>query len=60
MRNPKDIAADLKAQRDKASTAFVPLNVVQAMDTMVEFAESVSATLDAAGLIPADKPAEGG
>lgn len=57
MRNPKEIAADLQAQAEQARSVFVPRNVAQAVDTLAEFAVSVAATLDAAGLIPEPPPA---
>lgn len=50
MRTPTEIAAELAALRDKANLAFVPVNVVAAVDLMVEFAASTAAALDAAGI----------
>jgi hypothetical protein len=53
-RNPKEIADDLKTLREGAKLAFVPLDVVKAVDLMVEFAGSTAAALDAAGIIETD------
>lgn len=51
-RTPSDISADLTALREGASLAFVPMDLVKAIDLCVEFAASVSALIEAA-----DKPA---
>jgi len=59
MRSPKAIANDLRTLNDTASKAFVPVNLVKAMELSVEFAEATTAVLDAAGLLPAEEvPAE--
>lgn len=58
MRKPTEIAADARQQLDTATKYFVPPNLARLGELSVEFMESTAATLDAAGLIPADKPAE--
>lgn len=60
MRNPKTIAADLRAQAESAQRAFVPQDLRQAIATLSEFADSVAATLDAAGLIDDEEAAAPG
>jgi len=65
MRDPQTIAAELTALHQRAALAFVPLNVREALQLNVEFAQSVAATLAAAGLLvvpeaPADQPGAAG
>lgn len=55
MRTPKTIAADLADLHAKAEKAFVPPDLKRAAQLNAEFAESVSAVLTAAGLMP-DEP----
>jgi hypothetical protein len=56
MRTPQAIAADLKALHEKAEAAFVPPDLKRAAALGAEFAESVCATLDAAGILPTEAP----
>jgi len=58
IRNPKIIAAEARKNLDDSNTYFVPVNVVKGVELAVEFMEAVSATLDAAGLLPAEPAPE--
>ena len=55
MRTPPEIAADARKKIDAANTAYVPQNVFDLVLMTVEFMESVSSTLIAAGLAEAPK-----
>lgn len=50
-RTPREIADDLKTLRAGAKLAFVPLDIVRAVDLMIEFAESVTVALEHAGVV---------
>lgn len=59
MRTPKTIAADLAELHDKAAKSFVPPDIKRAAELASEFAASVSAVLESAGLMPAEPAEEG-
>ena len=43
LRHPKEIAADIVKLHGEANLKFVPMNVKDALELMVEFAEAVAA-----------------
>lgn len=55
---PQALAAAIAELHEKANTAFVPVNVKNALELQVKFNSAVVETLGVAGLLPEDKPAE--
>lgn len=53
-RSPKIVAAELDELHASSSKAFVPVNVVKAIELQRELNAGIVATLDAAGLLPDD------
>ena len=49
MRTPTEIATDARELMDTANTSFVPASLVKIAELSVEFMESVSALIEAAG-----------
>lgn len=51
-RHPKVIVGELRELDEQASKWAIPKNLAKATDLSLEFAESVCAVLDAAGILP--------
>lgn len=58
MRKPTDIAAESRAHVDQCEQGGYPLNLANLATLAAEFQDSTAATLQAAGLIPADPEPE--
>jgi hypothetical protein len=46
LRHPKEIAADLATLHSQANLSFVPMNIKDALELLVEFTTSVAATYE--------------
>lgn len=57
-RKPTEIAAESRAHVDQCEQGGYPLNLVKLATLSAEFMDSAAATMQAAGLIPADPEPE--